>query len=353
MALPHILQQTNKKSLDKFKLIICQALKSQKQLIMKKNKNLHTTTDGVPQTVKNIRKVTKLVNLVSTTLATTLVTKLFCMPVKRKIGSKQNKFYQSGTTEELLIRGYKIRVFKKGSGKAVYVAHGWNSYGYEMRHVVEALVKKGYQVIMPDMPCHGRSSGTFVDQIEMSKVISTILLHYNAQTPIEQIVTYSWGGTATLLALDQIRKQKIEDFNIKKMVSISMPACPNAIMDIFIKLLDLPKEVAKRFRRNIELVANKDGRSLRQAFPVGLPELLEPLSFEYLLLHGSEDEAINCSNCKQLAELFPGIQTLIFDGLGHIDIIKNQAVINEVIHHLQKVAIKTKAEKKALEPALI
>jgi len=40
-----------------------------------------------------------------------------------------------------------------------------------MRHIVEALVQNGYQVNMPDMPCHGRSSGTFVDQIEMTKVI--------------------------------------------------------------------------------------------------------------------------------------------------------------------------------------
>lgn len=258
--------------------------------------------------------------------------------MRTKIGVKQQRFYRSGITEDLTIRGYQVKVFRKGSGKAVYVAHGWNSCGYAMRHIVNALVRNGYQVIMPDMPCHGRSSGVFVDQIEMSKVIEEILLHYNAQLPIEQIVTYSWGGTATLLALDRIKKQSGIGFNIKKMVSLSMPATPEAILGIFIKILALPKGVANGLRRNIAALAEADGRSLEQAFPIGLSKLLKRGQFEYVLLHGKADHAISSDNCIALAKKYAHLRTRLYDGFGHHDIIKDSRIVKAVIDHLGRRA---------------
>ena len=300
---------------------------------MKTNNDLHTSTDSVPTLVRYLRKAIKLMNRLSPSLTTYLVTRLFCKPIRKKIGNKQEQFYRSGITDVLNIRGFKIKVFRKGSGKAVYIAHGWNSYGYAMRHIVETLVAEGYQVIMPDMPGHGRSSGKFIDQIEMSKVIEALLLHYNAQWPIEQIVTYSWGGTATLLALDRLRKKKRTGIKIQKMVSLSMPASPDAIMDIFIQTLDLPKVIAKGFKRNIELVAEKDGRPLVEAFPIGLPQLLDQGNFDYLLLHGRADNAICYNNSEQLAKRYPHIRKRILKGLCHFEIVKAKQVLAAIIDH--------------------
>ncbi len=313
---------------------------------MNAKKDFHTCSDDLPQSVKCIQKAVKVINHLSTPLATKLVTQLFCKPMKRRIKKKQERFYQSGTTDVLRIRGYKVKVFRKGTGKAVYVAHGWNCSGYGMRHIVDALVTAGYQVIMPDMPCHGRSSGIFVNQIEMSKVIEELLLHYHAQYPVEQIVSYSWGGTATLLALDRIRKRNLLGFNIKKMVSVSMPTRPDAIMDIFIRVLDLPQAVAQGFKRNIESVAKKDGRSLKEAFPLGLEGLLKRGTFDYLLLHGRCDEAIPFKNSLQLANKFSHIRTCIFEGLGHIDIVKDRQVSEAIVDHLSERQSKAAVQRK-------
>lgn len=298
------------------------------------NNNIHTATNDIPQAIKNIRKTIKLTNNISTPMAIKMVTKLFCKPTRKKIGSRHAKFYNSGKTDTLQVRGYKVKVFKKGKGKTVFVAHGWNSYGFAMRHIVEALVESGHQVIMPDMPCHGRSSGTFVDQIEMSKVLEEIFFHYQRKNPIEQILTYSWGGTAVLLALDRINKKAPGFMNIQRMVSVSMPSSPGAIMDIFCDILDLPPAVDQGLRRNIELIANNDGRSLEAAFPIGLQDLLGEAPFDYLLLHGKEDEAIAYDNSLDLASEFPHIDVELIDGLGHIDILKDQGLINKAVGYL-------------------
>lgn len=299
------------------------------------SKNLHTITEDIPTAVKYMRRGIGFINSISEAATIKLVTKLFCKPVQMKLKAKHQKWYQSGTTDVLHIQGYRIKVLRKGSGKAVYVAHGWNSCGYAMRHIVDALVNEGYQVIMPDMPCHGRSSGVFVNQIQMSKVIEEILLHYNAQSPIEQIVTYSWGGTATLLALDRIRKQNRVGFNIKRMVSLSMPAIPETILGIFIRTLALPKAVAKGLRRNIAAVAEADGRSLEQAFPIGLNKLFEREYFDYLLLHGKADSAISAENSVILAKKYTHLTTRFYEGLGHHDIVKDTSVILAVLNHLE------------------
>ncbi len=302
---------------------------------MRISKNLHTITDDLPSSVKFMRKVIRLLNSLSEALTIKLVTKLFCKPVRMKMKEKHHKFYQSGVTDVLNIRGYRVKVFRRGSGKAVYVAHGWNSCGYAMRHIVDALVSKGYQVIMPDMPCHGRSSGVFVNQIEMSKVIEAILMHYHAQMRIEHIVSYSWGGTATLLALDSIRKKNRIGFSIKRMVSVSMPATPEAILGIFIKTLALSKAVANGLRRNVAAMAEADGRSLEQAFPIGLSKLFEHKRFEYLLLHGKADSAISSDNCLALAKKYKNIDTSLYEGLGHLDIVKDPRIAKAVVDHLK------------------
>ena len=184
------------------------------------------------------------------------------------------------------------------------------------------------------MPCHGRSSGVFVDQIEMSKVIEAILLHYNSELPIEKIVTYSWGGTATLLALDRIKKQNRIGLSINEMVSISMPARPEAILDIFIDTLDLPQGVAKGLTHNIAALAEADGRSLEQAFPIGLNGMLDRKQFKYLLLHGKADSAISFDNCLALADKYGHLETRIYEGLGHCDIVKDSRIVKAVSQHL-------------------
>ena len=93
-------------------------------------KDLHTCGEGLPTSILYLRKAIKVLKRVSPALATSLVTSLFCKPVKKKIGKRQASFYASGTTEELKIRAYTVKVFRKGSGPAVFVAHGWNSCGY-------------------------------------------------------------------------------------------------------------------------------------------------------------------------------------------------------------------------------
>ena len=303
---------------------------------MAQGNNIHTNTQQLSIGLSMVKKGLSISSKISKGMTIKIVTRLFCKPSRQKMKRKHRAFYQQGRTDTLSIRGFKVKVLRLGEGQPVYMSHGWGSLAYNLRPLAEALVKEGYEVIIPDLPCHGRSSGTFINQIEMSKVVQELLLHYNSEKPLEHIVTHSWGGTATLLAMDGIRRDGIPAFDVKKMVSISMPSAPNAIMDIFCDILGLSEEVKRGLYQNISEMAGKDGRSLEQAFPMGLPELLENPGFDYVLIHGKEDKAIPYTNSLELAAKYPQLSTRCLDGLGHIDILKDEQVQQELLLHLSE-----------------
>ncbi len=303
---------------------------------MSQGNNIHTNTQQLSAGLSLLKNVLKVSDRLSQRLTIKIVTGLFCKPSRQKMKTKHHAFYQQGQTDILTIRGFEVKVLRVGKGKPVYISHGWGSLGYNMRPLVEALVNEGYEVIVPDLPCHGRSSGTFINQIEMSKVVKELLLYYNAEKPLERILTHSWGGTATLLAMDCIRKEGYGEFNLKKMGSVSMPSSPHAIMDIFCKILGLSEGVKKGLYHNISAMAAKDERSLEEAFPIGLNELLTQADFEYTLIHGKEDLAIPYTNSVELAAKFPQIDTICLHGQGHTDILRDEKVQSEIIARLKE-----------------
>ena len=271
----------------------------------------------------------------STRLTVHWVTRLFRKPVRKKIRKKQKTFYKSGTTETVKIKGYTIKVFIKGKGKTVYINHGWSSYGYDMKTIANILLEEGYRVVIPDLPCHGRSSGRLTDQLTMSETVETLLLHYHTQTPISYIVTHSWGGAVALLALDRIRKNSHVEFQLEKMISISMPSRPNAIMDIFCDTLDLSEPIRKGLLENIVKIAQSDNRTLESAFPIGLTDLLTPASFDYLLIHGKNDDVVHHNDSILLAEKYPHIKTRIEEDADHINILKSESVHEVIVRHFK------------------
>lgn len=301
---------------------------------MAQGNNIHTNTSELSSGLSLIRKGLRLTDRISTSLTTRIVTRLFCKPSRQRMKRKHHVFYQQGRTDTLSIRGFEVKVLRLGAGERVYLSHGWGSLGYNMRPMVETLVKAGYEVILPDLPCHGRSSGTFINQIEMAKVVKVLLLHYHSEKSIDHIVTHSWGGTVTLLAMDGIRKEGLSGFNIRNMVSVSMPSAPNAIMDIFCDILGLSQPVRMGLYQNIEAMAREDDRTLEEAFPVALNDLLDAPEFAYTLIHGKEDQAIPFTNSVELIESYPQISAIIMDGLGHIDILRSDKVQQAVLNRL-------------------
>ena len=92
------------------------------------NNDIHTNTKGFSLSLRLLRKGLKVLSQIAPGIAVKVVTKMFLKPSRKKIGEKQQAFYNDGITDTLKIEGHKVKVLRKGSGKPVLIIHGWGSY---------------------------------------------------------------------------------------------------------------------------------------------------------------------------------------------------------------------------------
>ncbi len=103
----------------------------------------------------------------------------------------------------------KEKIFYRtaGQGKPVLLVHGYLANGDMYNHIIPFLESQ-YQLIIPDIRGHGRSSkvGESMDIKELAKDLNLILEDLNIQEPVH-LVGYSKGGI--------ISQQFVKDFSEK------------------------------------------------------------------------------------------------------------------------------------------
>jgi len=166
-------------------------------------KDIHTHEKGVSFQLRMMRGYLRCMETIHFGKAKQTTINLFCRPQVTKIKQIHEDFYLSGKTTNVYSGGYDVKVWTKGKGPVVFVCHGWNSKGANMRHLIEKMLDKGFKVIVPDLPCHERSGGKYVNQVQMSLVLKDLLTYFNGIQKLDYLVTHSWGETATLLAMDE------------------------------------------------------------------------------------------------------------------------------------------------------
>lgn len=303
--------------------------------------DMHTNNLQISFVVRVLQQMIKVLYFFSFKMALNLVAKLFCKPNRTVLTKKQKQFYNDYRSSIFRIRDFKIHISKKGVGPRVILFHGWGSNASYMQNIAKKLVTEGFSVVIPDLPCHGKSSGKYINQIEMSYVIQELMLLLNGKQKIDYIVSHSWGGTATLLALDRLKFNK--KLAVKKMVAISLPTKSKSIIDKFCSMLALPTVLCTGLQMRLEKMAYQDMRTLNEVYPLGLVHLFRQLPFEISLIHDQDDDVIPVNNSIDLGVKYPyaPINLTITSELGHFKILKNQEVCNQIVFGFQKEMIAT------------
>ena len=291
---------------------------------------------SVPTAVRAMRFTLKALELVAPPLAVRLIDKLFRTPQRTPQRASHRAFYATGINETLHIRGFDVRVYRRGQGPAVCILHGWSSMGYRMRRLADMLVATGYQVIVPDLPCHGRSSGKGSHQVEIAKVMKDLFLHYNATTPIEYLVTHSWGGTVAHLALDGMRREGLS-LPLKRVVALSMPTRLSSVLGLFRRYLDLSPRLMASLENTLQQIAASDERTTDEAFPMGFDRLYEDADFDLLLIHDVDDDKVASHDSIRLMRKHDRIELVLTQGLGHHRIVNDGDVHQHILKHFSAV----------------
>lgn len=217
--------------------------------------------------------------------------------------------------DTVLNDGGVLRAYLFSSGKQdaplALLLHAWTADARAMAAFVAPLTEAGYDILIPDMPAHGASSGKEVDAPAAARAI-TEMLAAERRTP-DIFIGHSFGGGVAGLLADTGTVPR-------RFVCIASPSRLSAVTNDFVTAFGMTKRCQARFETLIEhssgmTIDHLDGLRIWPDQPT-----------EILILHAPEDPEILFAEAERLATM-PNVRLMPMPGLGHREIVYHDTSI--------------------------
>ncbi|MEZ6022851.1 MAG: alpha/beta fold hydrolase [Hyphomonadaceae bacterium] len=206
-----------------------------------------------------------------------------------------------------------VAAWRLGEGPAVLCVHGWQDDNALWSPLIHALAEIGIPVVAFDLPGHGASEGDVCTPAIAATAIEAVAAQLG---PIDAVVTHSFGGPATGLAITH-------GFTVRRLALLASPrgrrehwfseAAENGVPDAVIqRARQLYAEDVGPARANFDLAA--------LACPI-----------ETLVAHSLDDDAVGWESGKAIADAWPNATFVPCDGLGHRMIAQDRDIIEQVV----------------------
>jgi pimeloyl-ACP methyl ester carboxylesterase len=205
----------------------------------------------------------------------------------------------------------KIATWRLGAGPAVLCVHGWEDDNALWGPLAAALTELGIAVVAFDLPGHGFSEGETCSPFVAADVIKAVAAQAG---PIDAVVTHSFGGPATGIAL-------MRGLDVRRVALIAPPRGRNRRWFKVAEERGISKEVVRRAR---EIYAEENG-------PFDFVDVAASLKPEALFLHSADDEQVEWAQGRAVADAWPGAEFVLCDGLGHRLIAQDASVIQRIV----------------------
>ena len=248
---------------------------------------------------------------------------LFCTPQFRNLKKLPAIFEEAEKLnfkfQQFNIVGYR---WNKGKSRKALVIHGFESSVINFDKYVNALIKKGYEVLAFDAPAHGRSSGKQVNAIIYKDFIKHIYQNFG---PIKSVMAHSFGGLAVSIALAEIK----HDENYR-LVLIAPATETKTAIDLFFQFL----------RINDEMVRNEFDQIITRisGYPVSwfsIRRTIPKIKAKVLWLHDEDDKVTPLKDVFTIKkENHTNIQFVITKGLGHRRIYRDAEIGKRIVEFM-------------------
>ena len=284
-----------------------------------KNKKLLIPSLIIPKPVSYFAKI---LELISSRLASFFGIRLFITPVNFPIPKREQYMLKSAQKKRLHIPEIKkeIEILSYGySKKKVLLVHGWSGRSTQLFAFADKLLENGYMVISFDGPAHGKSTGKTTMMPEFLKTIQKINTTFG---PFEAAIGHSFGATSLYNAAATF-------LDIKTFIAIGSGDRISDIISNFVKNLYLNEKSAKKIQLGLEkkwMIHVDDFSSSTVAKKIKIP---------VLVVHDTIDGDVPVSCAYRIRQNLEKGSLLITNGLGHTKILRN----NEIVHKSIKFII--------------
>ena len=267
---------------------------------------------------KPVSYFAKILELISSRLASFFGIRLFITPVNFPIPKREQYMLKSAQKKRLHIPEIKkeIEILSYGySKKKVLLVHGWSGRSTQLFAFADKLLENGYMVISFDGPAHGKSTGRTTMMPEFLKTIEKINTTFG---PFEAAIGHSFGATSLYNAAATF-------LDIKTFIAIGSGDRISDIISNFVKNLYLNEKSAKKIQSGLEkkwVIHLDDFSSSTVAKKIKIP---------VLVVHDKTDGDVPVSCAYKIRQNLVKGSLFITNGLGHTKILRNNEVINKSI----------------------
>ena len=224
-----------------------------------------------------------------------------------------------GTTRELTGDHGLVRARSWGTGPAVCFVHGWGGSGDQVHGFVEPLLRRGMRVVTFDAPGHGATpvgDTGHTNAVETARALRTVAAEHG---PLHAVLAHSLGAAATIIA---IRRQWIAP---KQLVLIAPLTEVRSQLDRFVDAL----AVDQRARLHLDAeVLRHTGLGIDEFGYSGQDPLLGRLPL--VAVHDRQDKFVPYRATADLVDSWPHSRVITTDGLGHVRILADPHLANEL-----------------------
>jgi pimeloyl-ACP methyl ester carboxylesterase len=286
-----------------------------------------TATPQLPPGLALLRLKFRLLSAVSTELAFGAAWRLFTTP--RRLPQKQWEaaaIAEARAFEVATPRGPVVAYEWNPTGtQTVLLVHGWEHRASFWGVMARGLTAAGFRVVALDGPAHGASAGSRTTLPAFARGVQAVA---DAVGNIDAVVAHSLGAAAT--AGIPVEFNRATTGVLPKLVLLAAPGSTTAVAQRFAELLQLPGAVVQRMRRYIQEQHGRDAESFSliqtgHTLPVG----------QAMLFHDLADESIPFAEAQEIAASWPTLDFRPTTGLGHNGVMRDAAVIRQIVEFLR------------------
>ena len=252
-----------------------------------------------------LRLSAKLLNIISKSLTTKFLWKIFAGPIKFKSPDRELGFYDKATKSMITTASdRRVAIYRiPGDGRRLLFVHGWNGRSGQFATLVDRLSDDGFDITTVDLPGHGNSDSGQTSLPQITDVLTEIA---EINGPFDVLIAHSFGGVA---GLNSIRLGA----NYQKVVLISLGGYEvRPMFENFVGLFALDKRYYAD--RLFELVETRFGVN---PLEFGLNEFADKIMTETLLVHCNDDLESKSDISIMVHEKMPNSQLYLTNNLGH------------------------------------
>ena len=268
--------------------------------------------------------------IVSEDLGTSIAERLFTSPRRYSRPQRERTVLASGHPSTILVTlrsprwngaRTKVAAWRWGVGPTVLLVHGWEGRGSQLGALVEPLVAAGLSVVTFDAPAHGNSPGNRLYLTDHADAIVDVAA---AIGPLHAIVAHSFGCAATLLAHSR------GGVDATRNVMISPNVLIDDSLERFARLVGLDDAERSLLEHQIVTATGMTLKSL------ALEHVATPREAALLAIHDRDDREVPVHHAERRTQAWPSSRLLVTEGLGHRRILRDRAVLREVVEDVRE-----------------